>query len=254
MTHFWLALRSEFLKSRRTLALATTIWLPVFIAGLYFALAYFKAEDFAKTGMNPWVLLAQNLFGLYSVLILPMYAMVVAFSTNQIEHVANAWKNVFTLPYPRLTIYVAKWAFAFLLILMFSVLLCGLVFFEGNLLAVLKPEIGFQDYHSYDLIGRLFFKFFLAILGVFSIQFLLSFQWRDFIRPVGTGLALTIAGAILAGWKFAWVFPYSATTRINEQFHKDKTGVWGPEIWVSLGVTLALFGVGYLLVLRRSTR
>lgn len=254
MMLFWLALRSEFLKSRRTLALATTFWLPAFIAGLFFALFYFKAKDFAKMGVNPWLLLAQNLFGLYSVLILPMYAMVVAFSTNQIEHVANTWKNVFTLPYPRLTIYLAKWAFAFLLILFFSTLLCGLVFLAGNMLALLKPEIGFQDYYPYALIGTFFLKFFLAVLGVFSIQFLLSFQWRDFIRPVGTGLALTIAGAILAGWKYAWILPYSETVRINEQFQKDKTAILVPEVLVSLGVTLALFAVGYVLVLRRSTR
>ncbi len=251
MIHFWLALRSEFFKSKRTLALATTVWLPLSMAALFFGLFYLKSEDFAKTGMNPWLTLAYNLFGLYSVLILPMYAMVVAFSTNQIEHVANAWKNVFTLPYPRLTIYLAKWAFAFLLLLLFSVLLCGLIFVTGNLLAVLKPEIGFQDYSSYDLIGFLFLKFFLVVLGVFSIQFLLSFIWRDFIRPVGLGLGLTIAGAILAGWKYAWIFPYSETLRVNEQFHKDQTDLLTPELWVSLGVTAVLFAVGYVLALRR---
>lgn len=251
MIRFWTALRSELLKSRRTLAVATTAWLPALIVGLMFAIFYSKAEDFAKMGMNPWISLAQNIFGLYAVLILPMYAMVTAFSANQIEHVANAWKNLFTLPYPKLTIYLAKWTFAFLLILFFSLVLCGLTFVAGNALARLKPEIGFQDYESYGLITLFYAKFFLGVMGVFSIQFLLSFFWRDFIRPVGIGLALTIAGAIGAGWKYAYLFPYSETVRINEQFQKEILDIFPAEVIVSLSTTLALFVAGYFLVVRR---
>ncbi|MCB0552693.1 MAG: ABC transporter permease [Phaeodactylibacter sp.] len=254
MKLFWLALRSEFLKSRRTLALATTAWLPAFIAGLIFALFYFKSEDFAKMGMDPWNIMASNVFGLYAVLILPMYAMVVAFSTNQVEHVANAWKNLFTLPYPRLAIYLSKWAFAFLLILAFSLILCGLIFMAGNALAILKPEIGFQDFDSFGLIARFFLKFFLGVMGVFSIQFLLSFYWRDFIRPVGAGLALTIAGAIGAGWDYAYLFPYAATVRINVQYQKEQLDLFPQEVVVSLLATLALFLIGYYFVLRRISR
>ncbi|MCB9274992.1 MAG: ABC transporter permease [Lewinellaceae bacterium] len=254
MNKFWLALRSEFLKSRRTLALATAAWLPALIAGLAFALFYFRSEDFAKMGADPWQMMAANVFGLYAVLILPMYAMVVAFSTNQVEHASNAWKNLFTLPYPRLTIYLSKWAFAFLLILAFSLLLCGWLYLVGNVLAVLKPEIGFQDFNSFGMTARFFIKFFLAVLGVFSIQFLLSFYWRDFIRPVGAGLALTIAGAIGAGWEYAWLFPYSATVRVSEQFRKEQLSFFPPEILVSLLASGVLFLVGYLLALRRIRR
>lgn len=254
MKLFWLALRSEFLKSRRTLALATAAWMPALIAGLAFALFYFRSEDFARMGADPWQLMASNVFGLYAVLILPMYAMVAAFSANQVEHVANAWKNIFTLPYPRLVIYLSKWAFAFLLILAFSLLLCGLMFLAGNALAVLKPEIGFQDFGSFGLTARFFLKFFLGVMGIFSIQFLLSFYCRDFIRPVGAGLALTIAGAIAAGWKYAYLFPYSAPMRISEQFRKEQLSILPPEILVSLLASGALFFLGYFLVLRRISR
>lgn len=254
MKYLWLALRSEFYKSRRTMALATTIWLPILIATLFFLIFFLKSKDFAQMGMNPWLLFAQNLFGLYALLILPMYVIVVAFSTNQIEHTANAWKNVFTLPFPKLSVYLAKWLYAFLLIALFSALVCGLFFLTGNLLAVLKPEIGFQDYASYALIGTYFFKFFIGVLGVFSIQFLMSFHWRDFIRPVGVGLSLNIAGAILARWKYAYLIPFSETVRLNEQFHDNNTNLWGRELLVSVLATLILFGVGYVVVLKRSTR
>ena len=253
MTAFWLSLRTEFLKSRRTLALFSTVFIPIVMALLSFLVIYLNADDFARMGANMWNILVQNIFGIFGALLLPMYAMAVAYSVNHIEYTADAWKNLFALPLPRGAVYASKIAFAMILMSICLALLCVLTFATGQLLAFLKPELGFQDYDSSRLILVFYLKFYVSSFGIFAIQFVLSNLWPDFIRPVGVGLVATIAGLMLAGWKRGWLIPYSLPQRINAQFSKEVMEVVTKEFISSCCWAAVFVAIGYVLIVRRNT-
>jgi hypothetical protein len=54
-------------------------------------------------------------------------------------------------------------------------------------------------------------KTYVAILGISAIQYWLSFRIKNFIAPVGIGLALIITSIILSqfDWKHIYKFPFA---------------------------------------------
>lgn len=253
MKLLWLSFRSELIKVKRTLALSSTIILPSAISIVMLLIAYIKSEDFAKMGMNPWIIYTQMIFGIFGSLLLPMYATVMAYSVNHVETEANAWKSIFALPLPRTTIYLAKLIFAVLMILLCLSFHSVLIFISGLLLSILKPEIGFQDYNSEILIIAHFIKFFLCSISIFSIQFLISAYWNDFIKPVGFGILATIVGIIVAPGKYLFLNPYSLPVRIANQFQKEDLTIFIPEVISSLVWSLLVLCCAYFVIQRKVT-
>lgn len=133
MKQFFLCFQSEFIKSKRTFALTGIIAMPLTIGLIAFLIFYFRSEFFAKSGVNPWLLLGSNVFGVLTGLLLPFFIIVVSFANNNIETRADAWKNLFVLPIPKSTIYTAKFVFNLLQIAVSLLLLCLLIFMDGYL-------------------------------------------------------------------------------------------------------------------------
>lgn len=111
------------------------------------------------------------------------------------------------------------------------------------------------------MLSQVYLKLFLAALGIFSIQFILSLVWADFLKPMGIGFVLTIIGIITwaVSWKYAYLIPYSSPSTVTS-FKGIKNPMEGgftifsQEIWVSLGYALALFVVGYFIVAKKSIK
>jgi len=247
-------LKTEFLKAKRTLALTGVVLLPAFIALVAFLVFYIKSEDYARMGMNMWVVMGQTIFGLFGALLLPVLTMIVCYSINHIEYEADAWKNLFVLPIKKRTIYLGKITFGILLILASFALLCLLTFGVGQLLSVLKPELGFQDYNSNQLLLIFFLKFFISIFGMFGIQFVVSIYWSDFIKPIGVGLAATVLGLMIASWKYSYLYPYSIPMRITQQFYKEDISILIKELGFSALFVVLFLVTGYFLILKKNLK
>ena len=248
----------------------SAVILPLLLCLLLFIGFFNHSEKLAHLpGMALGLQFAGAILGIMGSLILPMLIVFIAYSVNSIEHKADTWKSLFSLPISKLSVYAAKYFYAFFLVLLCLLLFVLFTLGFGNLLGVLKPELKFSEYSVADLLTKVYIKLFLSSLGILSIQFLLSLLFRDFLKPMGIGFVCTITGVILAGnsWTYAYLFPYShpmlAIKSMEEgmrQSHGDgampqiTVDVFTKEIWISLAIALVMFIVGYLIVLKKSVK
>lgn len=266
MKGFILSLRSEFYKSRKTLGFWAAILLPLIITTLVFIGFYAESHKLAnRPGYLLWMQFSGAILNVMGALLLPMFVIFIAYSVNSIEHRADTWKTLFSLPISKWTVYSAKFFYAlflvFLTLLLFALFTMGM----GNLLGILKPELKFADYDGETILFSIYFKLFLAALGIFSVQFLLSLLWADFLKPMGVGFVCTIAGVIFGstGWKYAYLIVYShPVLTLEKMAPRMRKGappeiivdILTKEVWVSLIVFAAVFIAGFFIIQKRSVK
>jgi len=251
MVLFLRIIHAEIKKSKRTYGLLVSILIPVLISGLQFLIFFFKHEYFDKSGMNPWKIMGMNLFNIYGMFVMPMYVVLIAYLINFTEHRANSWKHLFALPIPKFQLYAGKIAVLLIWLIIFS--LCTLIFVLacGQLLSMLRPDIGFQDYTLTNVLALTILKMFLASFGILAIQFFFSIYWKDFIRPVGIGLGLTIAGIILKLWDYVYLYPYAHPSMINDDFRQVDVTIATTPVLLSIVYGVVFFTIGYYLVSKK---
>ena len=268
MKGFILSFRSEFYKTRKTMAFWSAVLLPSLICLLLFVGFFNKSDHLANMpGMVAWLQFAGAILAVMGSLLLPMLIVFIGYSVNSIEHKADTWKSLFSLPIPKWSVYSAKYAYAFFLVLLCLALFVLFTLGFGNLLSVLKPTLKFNEYHIEGLLTKIYFKLLLSSLGILSIQFLLSLLFRDFLKPMGIGFTATIAGVILANvdWKYAYLFPYSHPMLTIKSILQNKMGdgagmpqitvdLFTKDIFVSLIVAALVFILGYFIVLKKSVK
>jgi hypothetical protein len=268
MKGFLLSFRSEFYKSRKTLGFWCAILLPLLICLLMFIGFYSNSDKMVNNpGVLLWMRFSGGILNVMGNLLLPMYIVFVGYSVNSIEHKADTWKTLFTLPISKLSVYAAKYFYAVFLVLLCLLLFVLLTIGFGNLLSLLKPELKFNEYHMEMVLLKVYFKLFLSSLGILSIQFLLSLLWADFLKPMGIGFVGTIAGLITAvmGWKYAYLIPYAhPQLAIISMFPRPKKGampsadilvdIYTKEIYVGLAVAVVVFVAGFFIVQRKSIK
>ena len=269
MKGFILSVRSEFYKSRKTMGFWCAVILPLIIVSLMFFGVLTHPGGLAKyPGMFLWLVYVTPISVIMGNLLLPMYIIFASYSVNSMEHKADTWKTLFTLPISKWSVYAAKYFYA-----LFLVFLCLLLFYlfllgSGNLLGMLKPELKFYDYYIESYLGQVYCKLFLVSLGILSIQFLLSLLWSDFLKPMGIGFVCTIAGLISVGvgWQYAYFIPYahpalamsglnSATKTIRGHgMPQLSVDIFTKEVYVSLVVATVVFILGFFIVQKKSVK
>jgi hypothetical protein len=268
MKGFILSFRSEFYKTRKTMAFWSAVLLPMLLCLLLFVGFFVKSEHMVNSpGMQLWFEFAGAILGIMGLLLLPMLIIFIAYSVNNVEHKADTWKTLFSLPISKLSVYAAKYFYAFFLIFLCLALFVLFTLGFGNLLGIVKPELKFSEYSIAGILAQLYFKFFLASLGILSIQFLLSLLFNDFIKPMGIGFICTITGSILASknWEYAYLFPYSHPMTAMQALKQVKgspsatmahitVDMLTKDTWVSLVIAVVVFIAGYFIVLKKSVK
>jgi hypothetical protein len=268
MKGFILSFRSEFYKTRKTMGFWSSVILPLLLCLLIFLGFFSKIDKLSpEPGMILWVQFSGLILGVMGSLLLPMLIVFIAYSVNSVEHKADTWKTLFALPISKLSVYAAKYLYAFFLVFLCLLLFMLFTLGFGNLLGMLKPQLKFSEYSMAGALAQIYFKLFLSSLGILSIQFLLSLLFRDFLKPMGIGFVCTITGVILAAnaWEYAYLFPYShpmLALNMSGLHAKEKPGaapqmaidIFTKEIWVSLVIAAIVFVAGYFIVLKRSIK
>jgi hypothetical protein len=265
MKGFLLSFQSEFYKTRKTLGFWSAIILPLFLTLLAFVIFYTKSEKFVTTPpMGLWIQFSMVSMGIMGTLLLPMFTVFIAYSVNAVEHKSDTWKSLFSLPISRWAVYSAKFFYAVFLIFLCLGLFALFTIGFGNLLSVVKPELKFDAYHMEVQLLQIYFKLFLSALGILSIQFLLSLLWADFMKPMGIGFVATITGVIAASknWEYAYAFPYSHPMAAISSMVKHNKGpvrdleidIFTKDVFVSLGVSIVVFIIGYFIVVKKSVK
>jgi hypothetical protein len=263
MKDFILSIQSEFFKSKNTLAFWGAIILPVFLCLVVFGSYLIKAEDILKAMKNPppeaiWFQYFFAIGGIMGTLLLPMYLIFMTYSVNNIEHKAETWKSLFSLPIPKFTVYASKAVYTLMLVFVTLFLFLFLTIVLGLLLGKLVP-----NYHLFDAdlnklfvgLAQLHVKLFLASLGIVAIQFLFSLIWQDFMKPMGFGFIALVTCLILTRWEYSYVLPYALPLKALQIGNESKEiVVFNKEAFSSIGYAIGFFVLGYFVITKRSVK
>jgi hypothetical protein len=263
MCTFLISLRSEFYKTRKTLAFLSAILLPLVLTVLISIGFFVNAEKMAPyTPVMQWMRFSGSFLGIMGFLLLPMLVIFQTYSVNNIEHKSDMWKSLFSLPLPKWSMYSSKWVYAVLLNALCLSLFATFVLASGHLMSLLKPEFKFDEYAFSGILLKIHVKLFLASLGILSIQFLLSLLWEDFLKPMGIGFLLTVFGIICSnlGWKYTFTIPYAhpmiaLKSILNQASTKEITfDLFTKEVYISIAISIVTFIAGYYVISRRSVK
>lgn len=252
------------MKSRKTFGFWIAVVLPFLLITILFAGAYSNSEKMARlSGQVIWMNYMAPILHVMGILLLPIFVIFISYSANNVEHRADTWKSLFSLPINKWTIYSSKYVYVLLLNALCLSLFATFILISGYILGYLFPDLKFHQYSAVSLAYQIHFKLFLASFGILSIQFLLSLIWSDFIKPMGIGFFLSIVSVIItvSGWKYAWTVPYAHPILALQSMKISKVATLGinvdlftKEVIVSLIVGLAAFVAGYFVVAKRSVK
>jgi hypothetical protein len=238
---------AEILKTKRT----ASFWLSIAAAGLIpaiFFLAFVtKQERALKTlGAQPWG--TYFLYGWQSLssFLFPMFVILICTLIPQIEFKNNAWKQVYATPQKLGEIYFSKFITIHLVIFLFYILFNLFIIISGVLLDVINSKFLFLDTSiNWQSLSKLSLKTYISILGISAIQYVLSLRFKNFVTPVGIGLALLVGSLIASGfgWEHIYKVPFAhPSLTLKSMMMKNRPFIENHE-WNSI-----MFFVGFLLL------
>lgn len=252
MANFFDVLRSEITKTRRTWNFTVVLLFPVIITIMIFAYYFNNAiNSTSASGVNHWAYYSQYFFRFYQMLY-PLLTAMIAFSLSNIEHKNHGFKQLFTFPVSKLSIYMSKVTILTFWMLTSIILATGLLIFSGNILGGIFPELRLQDYNINLAIATFFTRTFLTLLTLIAIHFFLSIYWENFLITIGSACFLVIFGLVMQKSDYSYLIPYCNLPIAYADFGKFSTTVFKKEILWSLGYALLFFAGGYFIMARKN--
>jgi hypothetical protein len=206
------SVRSEWLKQKRSLAAWLVMGGGLFIPGIILAIRILRPAGLPQVYRSAsfWETLRTQSWESMSIVILPVVIILGASLITQLEYRNNTWKQLHATPQPFAAIFVAK-----LLILLAMVVQLFLWFNVGIYLAGIVPALLFSnvDVPASPIPFARFLKqdarFFVDALPMVGLQYLLSLRFRNFMVPLGVGMAMWIIAIGALTWEHNYVIPYS---------------------------------------------
>ena len=182
---------------------------PAFAVLINFLIYYSRPELFGSHEISPALLFTSNSLNTWCLLMMPLFVTLITFYVNYTEHKANGWKYIYSLPLPKISVFSAKF-FVSVVIVFFSMALYYILNYAAiKILSVMYPDIPFRSFNDSITLLIAFSNVFIASLGILSIQFFVSLVVNNFVFPIGFGVILTFANAMLLRWEHIIYFPYS---------------------------------------------
>jgi hypothetical protein len=207
---FILNTKAELLKLRRSNALWLTIVGAIFIPFVNFIKLISRPDIFApKMKDNLWGIFINDNWAVAASFLLPVYVILLVSLVAQIEYGNNTWKQVYTTPRSYADVFFTKF-----LVIKFLIIACFVLF---TMLIVASGYATGMINHVYEFISTpvpwsqllaLMAKMYVSILGIMAIQYWISMRIKNFITPIGIGMALIIVGYMIRQWEHIAYYPY----------------------------------------------
>lgn len=210
---FAISIQSEVLKTKRSASFWLSIIAAAFIPTL-FSLAYiFNPEGSVKhLQKDPWGIHFMHGWEAMNSFIFPMYIILICALIPQIEFKNNAWKQVYASPQTLAQIYFSKFLIIQMMIVFFYLLFNLFMIFSGVLVNCFNSDYNFFDQPiAVKQLIQLNVKTYVSVLGISAIQYCLSLRFKNFIAPVGIGLALIVLSIIAINfrWEHVYKLPFA---------------------------------------------
>jgi lantibiotic transport system permease protein len=244
---FAISVRAEILKTKRSAA----FWLSVLGAGfipLIFFLMYFFKPDVIATQLknNAWENHFMAGWQSLSAFLLPMFIILTCSLIPQIEFKNNTWKQVFASPQSLGNIFFSKFLTIHLMILF-----CFLLFNLFMMISAVTVNLVNKNYQflsqpiDWIFLVKLSFKTYMSILGISAIQYWISLRFKNFITPIGIGLALLITSLILLRWEHIYKVPYAHPVLTFMEIKKKQSSLLANHEWNSIGYFIAFTALAF---------
>lgn len=246
-----LSLRSEILKTKRTASFYFTL-IGAAIVPAVFLLNVFLDDEFDGTNKDPLNGIFKLLSEMNGLAFFPWFIILICTLLPQIEYRNNTWKQVFTSPYSKANVFMAKFLNIHLLLLLFMVSTHLFMFLAIFFVHVVKPSSNFlsHPFNSYRVLENAV-NAYITMMAICAIQFWMGLRFKNFIVPIAVGLALWLTGLMLVlEFKASWAnyFPYSY--QVFHTMPKYKPAL-NQVAWTSLGYATLFLFLSYLDFRRR---
>ena len=247
---FAISLQSEVLKTKRSASFWLSILAALIMPVIFFLVFYFKPDGAIKNlQKDPWGTYFSWGWGVLNVFIFPMFVILICTLIPQIEFKNNAWKQVFASPQSLGSIYFSKFLTIHLMIFFFFLCFISLMFLSAIFTNILNSNFSFFDKPvDWQRLGKLVCKTYISILGISAIQYCLSLRFKNFIAPVGIGLALLVGGLLAreVGWEHIYKVPFAHPFLTLQYLYKPARPFIENHEWNSILYFLAFITIGLL--------
>lgn len=145
------------------------------------------------------------------------------------EHESQGWKQILTLPFPRIQLYLAKFIWLLILMLIQGMVICLGIILIWTFFTPLPLPLSF-------LIKQVFYSI-IAYMPVLIIQFFLAIRLENQAVPIACGILGAIASRFLPLLSMKWLYllPWSYTGLVSPYLPDHL--FW---LQVSIGMTILL--------------
>ena len=243
--------QSELLKTKRT----RTFWFTIigaFFIPLMLSIGISSGDDAADKALtnDPWSEFLGMGWQLTCIFLLPIYTILVSALLISIEQRNNTWKQVFASPQSMGTIFFSKFLTIQLMLLFCFLLLNVFTILVAVVANLFHPKFNFLHQPiNWPHLLYMNFKAYVATLGISAIQYWLSLRFKNFIAPLGIGMALFIVGvvAIINKWEHVYKYPYALPTLSFDAVYKMKGRPFlENHEWNSIGYFVVFILIGFL--------
>lgn len=241
------ALIAEYIKIRKTLGMWSAVIAPVFIVVINFLIFYNRPQLFDDPETNPWLVFTTFSMNSWSILLLPLFITLLTFYVNYTEHRAGGWKYIYTLPLPKLSVYSAKFLISLLILTVAMILYYVLNIVAIESLSLIYPNVPFDSFSESVNLVKIFGAVLIGALAILSIQFFVSLLVHNFVFPLGFGVFVTIAHAMLLQWEHANFLPYAYPFMAKQQLVFPEMSINPDPMLLSVLVAALFFILGYVI-------
>lgn len=241
----------EHYKTKRNFAVFTMLAFPLLIALIVMAYLIYKSADGVTMPFNPWIgVLGNGIFGFYS--FYPLITAILCYSLCDMEYKNDSFKQLFTLPFTKKSIFGVKILFLAEIILLSSFIAFISFLGTGMLLGYAIPDYEFQNYAIIGTASLFFTKIFLFLLAVAVIQYCLSLLFKSFVIPVGIACFMTIFSVVLQSlWEKSYLIPYCSIYNTLNSFYRGTLAFDKYDIFCIVYI-IVLSVAGYYIMKMRS--
>lgn len=209
MIYILRALSAELLKTKRTLTLALAFLAPLALAFLELAVGFQYGKRMYRVGGDSWMTLIEHTTMMWVLLLLPLFVTLEMGLLGALEHNHKTWKQLYALPLPRWSIYLAKQLIGMGIIGLSMVILSLMTVGVGLIGRVFLPDLGFDTPIPWlPLIQNIALSFLAAWL-IISIHLWVSLRWNSFVLAMGVGIVATVFGVVVMGSKWEQFDPWT---------------------------------------------
>jgi hypothetical protein len=233
------SIRSEWVKKKNSLANWLVLVGGAFVPTLFFIKKCHYGNDAAASyqEVDYWQMHWMSVNDPMMVLFMPMGIVMATALMTHLETKNNAWKLVHTTPQ---SLHLAFWG-KYLVVLLMLVQLF-LLFNICTWVVGWLPVLFFDKIHwpapplPWKWLLHTNALLFISSLPVVAVQYLVSVTFRNFLIPVGAGMAVLIGSLISISWKYIYLSPYAHPSiqflLLKEHLKPERLPV--PIQWMSL--------------------